>query len=134
MQLFVENTKAIEVNLITSENIDQKIDQSSFSFDFHLSYSEEQAYFVIFDVKIKTLKFNLTTKYAVKFKCSAPIDSNFKNSDFAQINSPAIAFPMLRSFIATITVNAGYEPLFLPSVNFDKIVREKKNKIDQQDS
>jgi preprotein translocase subunit SecB len=52
------------------------------------------------------------------FKTQNPIDEDFRTSSFVKINAPAIAFPFLRSFITTITVNAGYNAIILPSVNF----------------
>ena len=34
------------------------------------------------------------------------------------INAPAIAFPYLRSFLSILTMQAGYPPVMIPSVNF----------------
>ncbi len=53
-----------------------------------------------------------------EFLTSDPIDENFKMSDFASINAPAIGFPFLRSFIQTLCVNMGIPPIVLPSFNF----------------
>ena len=58
--------------------------------------------------------------FGAVFGTSEPIDEDFKESDFVKINSPAIAFPYLRSFISTLTLNAGLPPLILPAYNFTK--------------
>ena len=55
------------------------------------------------------------------FKTELPIDEEFINSPFVQMNAPAIALPFLRSFISTISVNAGYNPIIIPSINLTKI-------------
>ena len=54
----------------------------------------------------------------VFFNTSDKINQKFKDSKFIIINAPAIAFPFMRSFVATVTLNAGYSPAILPSVNF----------------
>ena len=41
-------------------------------------------------------------------------------------NAPAIAFPYVRVFISNITLNAGYNPIVLPSFNFIKLAEENK--------
>jgi Preprotein translocase subunit SecB len=46
-------------------------------------------------------------------------DEAFRNSDFLHINAPAIAYPFLRSFVATLTANADFAPVMLPTVNFN---------------
>lgn len=42
-----------------------------------------------------------------------------------EINGTAILFPYLRSFITTLTSNAGIPPLVLPTLNIQKIIEEK---------
>jgi preprotein translocase subunit SecB len=56
------------------------------------------------------------------FESSTEIDDNFLNSDFAKINAPAIAFPFLRAFVSTFSLNAGYSPIVLPAFNFSKVI------------
>jgi len=45
---------------------------------------------------------------------------------FIQVNAPAIAYPFLRAFISTISVNSGYDQVLLPPVNFQAIFDKKK--------
>ena len=64
--------------------------------------------------------FDLKIEFVAIFGTSEAIDDSFKKSTFVKINSPAIAFPYLRSFISTLTLNAGLPPLILPAYNFTK--------------
>jgi preprotein translocase subunit SecB len=52
------------------------------------------------------------------FECSDVINDDFINSDFVKISAPAIGFPFVRSFISTVSVQAGLPPIILPSINF----------------
>ena len=62
--------------------------------------------------------FNLNAQFVAVFQTAQEIDNEFKNSPFAKINAPAIAFPFLRSFVAGFITNAGYNPIIMPSINF----------------
>jgi len=54
------------------------------------------------------------------FETENTISEEFKTSGFVQTNAPAIAFPYLRSFISTMSINAGFSPIILPAVNLTK--------------
>lgn len=55
------------------------------------------------------------------------VNDEFINSTFLKVNAPAILFPFIRSYISTITINAGLEPIILPTINFAaKAAAEKK--------
>lgn len=75
-------------------------------------------YVIIFDCSLKNPAFNLNVEFIAAFSASEEIDENFLNSSFVQVNSPAIAFPYLRSFITTFTANAGIPAFILPAYNF----------------
>lgn len=57
-------------------------------------------------------------KYNALFETSEDIDEEFKQSDFTKVNAPAIAYPFLRSYVATLLTLSGYDPLMLPTINF----------------
>lgn len=40
---------------------------------------------------------------------------------FAKANAPAIVFPTLRAWVSNITLSAGYPPIMLPLINFQKL-------------
>ena len=52
------------------------------------------------------------------FGLDEDITEEFKVSDFPKINAPAIAFPYLRAFISNVTLQSGFNPVMLPSINF----------------
>lgn len=46
--------------------------------------------------------------------------------NFKYISAPSIVYPYLRSFISLLTLNAGLNPVNLPSVNFLKQYKESQ--------
>jgi len=92
-----------------------------FDLDIADLYSEDEkkSFFIKFDILlINAKKYQLAIKYFALFKTYEDITEEFKNSHFTKINAPAIAFPFLRSFLSTFSINAGIEPILLPSINF----------------
>ncbi|WP_236195476.1 protein-export chaperone SecB [Pseudomonas glycinae] len=57
-------------------------------------------------------------EYESRFNINVPVDEEFKSSNFPYVNAPAIAYPYLRAFISNLTLNAGFAPVMLPSLNF----------------
>ena len=84
---------------------------------------EKKIFMVEFDAKVnntpKTILFS--TKFRVIFKSQNNVTKEYLDSPGIRINSPAIAFPFLRSFVSTVSVNAGYPPIILPSINFVRL-------------
>lgn len=116
-QYFVRN---LEFQQITSpEGGDNSLD-----FDYSVLFSKEQSReFVLefgIDVKNKD-EFTCNFNYVFFFKTSDDITDEFIKSHFPRINAPAIAFPFIRAFLSTLTLNAGYLPAILPSINFTRI-------------
>lgn len=68
---------------------------------------------------------DLSIEATAVFESDKEVDDEFLGSGFAKVNAPAIAFPYLRSFISTFTLNAGYTPVILPSVNFTKSIEKE---------
>ena len=62
------------------------------------------------------------------FETSDVISNEFKASYFANVNAPAIAFPFVRSFVQTLSINMGVAPIILPSYNFAQAFEEAKHK------
>lgn len=69
----------------------------------------------------KEINFALNLAILCDYKCSTQNTQDFKTSDFVKLSAPAIAFPYIRSFISNITLNAGYNPVILPSFNFSTV-------------
>lgn len=97
-------------------------DQVDIELSVGTSFSDDdlKSYLVKISVKItpKTNDFTLECDAFGRFVTSEEIDDDFKNSHFVIINSPAILYPFVRSYINTITTNSGISPIILPSVNF----------------
>ena len=84
----------------------------------------DKEYILLFTGNFENELFTLNVIFGAVFGTSESIDEDFKESDFVKINSPAIAFPFLRSFISNLTLNAGLSPFILPAYNFAKIKEE----------
>ncbi|NAW86592.1 protein-export chaperone SecB [Photobacterium halotolerans] len=69
----------------------------------------------------------LKMKYSGTFQLSEKLTDRFKESTFPRVNAPAIAYPFLRSFVGTFLLNAGYDPILLPSVNFSALDKKRAN-------
>lgn len=88
------------------------------------AFSDEdlKSYLIKIDVGLtsKDSVFKLNCKAVGFFETTEKINEEFKISSFVKINSPAILFPFIRSYINTITTNSGISPVILPSINFSK--------------
>lgn len=67
---------------------------------------------------IRDAEFSIKLEMLFLFQIDQHIDEDFKQSDFVKINAPAIAFPYVRSYISNFTLQSGFDPIILPSVNF----------------
>jgi preprotein translocase subunit SecB len=74
----------------------------------------------------------MSVAFAADFEVEDEEKPNFEVNDevlkntFIQVNAPAIAYPFLRAYVSTITVNSGYEQVLLPPVNFQAIFDKKR--------
>ncbi|MHC1776969.1 MAG: protein-export chaperone SecB [Lentimicrobium sp.] len=100
-----ELAKSLEVNVGVSIGFNDK-DLTHYTINFDVTANSR-------DEKIR-----LQVKSMALFETSSEIDTAFKSSGFVQSNSPAIAFPFVRSYINTLTSNAGIRPIILPAFNF----------------
>jgi preprotein translocase subunit SecB len=78
------------------------------------------------DLHNESKSFIFHLKAVAYFSTPDEIDEDFKKSPFIAINAPAIAFPYVRAFISTVTINSGYNPVVLPSLNFVQLAEEKQ--------
>jgi preprotein translocase subunit SecB len=79
-----------------------------------------------FKVHLTDDEFILDVEMIFLFELDSEIDENFKQSDFPKINAPAIAFPYIRSYISNFTLQSGFAPIMLPSINFVELARDNK--------
>lgn len=77
-------------------------------------------------VKIKDEDYDLNVEMVFMFETNVEINKQFVDSDFPKVNAPAIAFPYIRAFISNFTMQAGFSPIVLPSINFVEYSKKKQ--------
>jgi preprotein translocase subunit SecB len=121
----------VEVNYNAMVPVPTETSTTEDKFDLKIGYdlnfedkSDSKVYSVTFSVEIKNTEegFNLKVSSVAVFSTPDFITDEFKTSTLVLQNSPAIAFPFLRSFIATLTTNTGISgPFLLPTINLTKL-------------
>jgi len=103
---------------ITEDNEESLADDFKFTIAPAFNDLNKKEFLIIFNLDLKSNEFHLVIEYAARFTTDDEIDEMFKNSNFVNINAPAIAYPFLRAYISNITINSGYQPVVLPTINF----------------
>jgi preprotein translocase subunit SecB len=102
-------------------NGDTMTDEIDIKIEYNILFSETNSkrFIVEFKAKLSNKEANFKANFLMiaLFEAQNEIDDDFKNSSFIKVNAPAIAFPFLRSFITTVSVNAGFKPIIVPSIN-----------------
>ena len=127
MQLKVLHNQVSE--LILKKSIAPKEGENLFDFKYRVCYDKNRGnvFGIIFNTTIdKPKDFTLEVEYITWFDSSENLTEEFKSSSFPIVNAPSIAFPFLRSFISTITLNAGYSPVLIPSINFQSETTQER--------
>lgn len=129
MRIQLENWKVVSLDFNERETPLEKDGTNSFDLKMENLFPEvdNQTFAVRFILYVSDLRFELNVTAIFYFKIDEPISEKFKLSDFPKVNSPAIAFPYLRTFISNLTLNSGYDPVILPSINFVKLAKEEEN-------
>jgi len=129
MNITFLGTKVSKLSLITGEEGLEDDFNLSFANGYPDERSEDNKSFIVtFSIRICSAeeKFLLELEYIGFFSCDEPITEEFKNSHFPISNAPAIAYPFMRSFINTVTVNSNLNPVILPTINFVELARQQK--------
>lgn len=124
MSIMLQLKSSKVVSLILEESKDT-VEKTGFSLDVGTKIPDEDDA-KHFAIELRTelqLKEGYIVKivYVSEFETNEPISDEFRKSSFPRVNAPAIAFPFFRAFISTFLLNAGYEPIILPSINFTKL-------------
>lgn len=106
-------------------NMDMSEYSNSMSFEVIYPEQNPKDFFILFDIslmekdKVEDDSEGLfSIKFLSHFECDKDIDDRFKKSDFPIVNAPAIAYPFVRAFVNNYFINAGYDPVLLPTYNF----------------
>lgn len=121
MNIQLKSWEVKKLNIETTKDNQDAKQTFRFSCGNGLSESNRNEFFIGFKVMLTDPKFNLTMEMHFSFETDEPLTEEFKNRSFLKINAPAIAFPYLRSYISTLTMQSGFGAVVLPSVNFVKI-------------
>lgn len=126
MKIQLDNWKILNLNFSfkEEERLENSFDLSTGNF---FPENEDKSFGVGFEIEIKDKKFDLTVEAIFMFQVDELISEKFKLSDFPKINAPAIAFPYLRAYISNLTLQSGFEPVMLPSINFVNLVKDNEN-------
>jgi len=83
---------------------------------------DKKSFNIIFEVHLENMeeKFELECFIEFTFKTNKNITKKFLESGFVTQSAPAIAFPYVRSMITSLTINAGFTPIIIPTYNFTK--------------
>ncbi len=124
-------TKVTNLSLAINEDNEVKL-EDNFKLSYSNGYSEEdaKAFIVKFFVNLSSEEenFEINLEYVGLFSSEEDISDKFKESHFPSVNAPAIAYPFLRSFVNTVTVNANLNPVILPTINFLELARSQEAK------
>lgn len=124
MNIRLENSyvSSLKLNKIKEGKKGKKNDKFIFSYSGFFSPEKNREFKILFNIKLSDNKnFNIVLEFVSVFSTDEEIDENYMQEKFVKINAPAIAYPFLRSFIATLLVNSGYPPVILPTINFVKL-------------
>jgi preprotein translocase subunit SecB len=120
MNITLKGTKAEKLTLMKTPSEGNK-------FSFGHAFSEENSnnFLLIFDISINLEEdFLLDVTYLAEFETSEPIDIE-RDKKLLAVNAPAIAYPFLRSYIATVLLNSGHPSVMLPTVNFIELAKQQ---------
>lgn len=132
MQIKLNNIQFTEIDYKV-ETFDKEISseiKTSLKFNTVFIPENDKEYILEFYLSLKNPNpsFYLNLKVCAHFSTTEAMNDEFKNSSFLDINSPAIVFPYIRTFISNLTLNSGYNPIVLPMFNFVKIAEDKSKK------
>lgn len=111
-----------------SVELDNLEEPFSIGFKSEFFDSDPLRYDIVFNIRIKHRQgiiFDII--YRSKFSTDSDINIDFHSSPFVFVNSPAIAYPFLRAYVANVTLLSGYDPMMIPTLNFQKLYNDNKN-------
>lgn len=105
-------------------------EEEKLNFAVSTAFSDEKldSFLIAFEVNVPVKDHGriFSVKYLAQFSSDTEIKAEDRENPFFNINAPAIAYPFLRAYIANLMLSSGYEPLMLPTINFVKLNKEKK--------
>lgn len=104
-------------------NPDEPVPTKDFGLQMKVAFSDDdpKQFLIRLDVQLKIgeeKNKELFVSYFSYFESTSEIAKEGQESKFYWINAPAIAYPYLRAFVSNLTLNAGYNTIILPTINF----------------
>lgn len=120
MKIQLKGWKVKQLSFKINDKPSKVSKKNSFNLSVGRSFSEDndREFGIGFIIMIRDTEFSIKLEMLFLFQIDQHIDEDFKQSDFVKINAPAIAFPYVRSYISNFTLQSGFDPIILPSVNF----------------
>jgi preprotein translocase subunit SecB len=126
MKIKLDQWNIVNLNFSVVEDRDRKDNSFDLNIGHFFPENTTDTFGVGFEIEIKDKRFDLNLEAVFMFSVDEEINEAFKLSDFPKINAPAIAFPYLRAFISNLTLQSGFDPIMLPSINFVSLAKEKE--------
>jgi len=127
MQLKLKNNYVEELHIVRADISEDNLNRVIFDYESIKNNDNNQEFAVAFDFNLYSDEgFQLNLKHIFIFECDQPLNEKFWSGTFHKVNAPAIAYPYLRAFVSTILLNAGLESVYLPSVNFVEMSKNKE--------
>ncbi len=96
-----------------------------FTTQFMFSKEQSNTFIVSFSIEVplddETV---MELSYEAKFESDQEMSEEFQKSPFVGVNAPAIAYPYMRAYISTFCALSGFEPVILPTVNFQALYND----------
>ena len=119
--LVTSKVKSLEMKQENNEH-----DNLELSVNFGFSEEDDRAFIVDFkSTVLSSVGYTLHIEFTSFFETEDSITEEFKSSYIPSVNAPAIAYPFFRAFVSNLALNAGYDPIILPTVNFQALAKEQ---------
>lgn len=130
MKLKLEDYKLVDLKFTLLEK-DSVVSDTSDNLNLQVGQfyglDDECSFGIGFKVNFVKENYSIDMEMRFFFVADEPITEEFKNSSFPMVNAPAIAFPYLRSFISIFTMQSGFAPVLIPSINFVELAKNNSN-------
>lgn len=126
MKIQLDNWKVINMNFTFLDKNKRDINSFDLKSESHFAEDKKKSFGIGFTLEVKDIDFDLSIETLFMFNLDEEFTEEFKLSDFPKINAPAIAFPYLRAFVSNVTLQSGFDPVMLPSINFVKLAEENE--------
>lgn len=115
-----------ELNIVSSKN-EEQTNSFDLSYKSQIDNNDKKLLIVRFKIEVLSSRFRLRLDISYIFGCTEEIDEQEEmTNSLINVNVPAIAFPFIRAYISTVTLQSGFSPVLLPSINFYRLAEKMK--------